>query len=151
VGHAPREAGDIVKRRSPLRRTGRITPKKRSAADFQRVYGSTARVQWVQSQPCSVMACPRSPSETAHTVTGGMGRKADAATTIPLCAYHHAELHQVGTHSFEVLHRVPLAWLAAQTAEAWAAHEAQSGLVHVSEVVPGVLAAMQGERTEDSA
>ena len=68
-----------------------------------------------------------------------MGRKGDVATIIPLCAYHHAEMHQVGAHTFEVLHRLPLRWVAQQAEEAWV----RSGLTHIGDVVPGVLADLE--------
>jgi hypothetical protein len=71
----------------PLKRGGRIKPKKRSAAEFTRIYGSKARVAWIKAQPCLV--CHRSPCDNAHTVTGGTGRKAGFETIVPLCRRCH--------------------------------------------------------------
>jgi len=86
--------GDGPKKYSTLKRGGQIKPKKRGANEFQRVYGSKERVEWVQSLPC--LACGKGPSENAHTENGGMGRKAGYATIVPLCPEHHAafDLHQ---------------------------------------------------------
>lgn len=50
---------------------------------------------------------------------GGMSRKADAETILPLCAAHHRELHQHGAVSFQRLHRISLAACAEATARAW--------------------------------
>lgn len=70
-------------RRSPIRR------KKRTASAFARIYGSRERVEWVKSLPCVV--CSYGPSENAHTENGGMGRKADYTTIVPLCHAHHMD------------------------------------------------------------
>jgi hypothetical protein len=86
-----------LRRGAPMKRTGRIKPRKRSASEFARVYGSRARVAWIKGLPCiaCVAASPlfgmpgASLSHNAHTVSGGQGRKADAATIVPLCASHH--------------------------------------------------------------
>ena len=74
--------------------------KKRSASEFARIYGSRERVEWVKTLPCAVASCGLScgPCDgeihNAHTVSGGKGRKADAATVAPLCAKHHAAFDQ---------------------------------------------------------
>ncbi len=86
-----------IKRGKPPKRSGRIKPKKRSASEFARIYGSKERVAWVKSQPCVYCNAlspffgesQRGPSHNAHTVTGGMGRKAGFETIVPLCASHH--------------------------------------------------------------
>lgn len=121
---------------------------KRRKAEWARAYHSPERVAWVRARPCFVCGCPRRPSENAHTVTGGMGRKADASTIAPLCAYHHAELHQVGASTFETLHRFPLAWAAAETEEAWQRH--RSTLTHISAILPGVVAALTTDHEESA-
>ena len=64
----------------------RVRNPKRHASNWKRAYGSAARVSWVKDQPC--VACGGEPPPrcvNAHTRTGGRGRKADAATVIPLC------------------------------------------------------------------
>lgn len=77
--------------------TARPRPKKRTPSEFERIYGSRARVRWVKSLPCVYCAmlnpllglATAGRSHNAHTVTGGMGRKADADTICPLCPAHH--------------------------------------------------------------
>jgi hypothetical protein len=39
--------------------------------------------------------------ELAHTENGGMGRKADARTLVPICAPDHRLLHTIGVKAFE--------------------------------------------------
>lgn len=89
---------------SPGTKTGRmrrssVKPRnaKRRASEFARCYGSKERVVFVRSLPC--LACigiaplllftAHGPSDNAHTVSGGKGRKADADTIVPLCRNHH--------------------------------------------------------------
>lgn len=91
----------------------------RKAREFARCYHSVERVEWVKSLECAVPSCWRVNIENAHTVTGGAGRKADAHTIVPLCGPHHRELHQVGTHTFQSVHGVDLAAVAARVAQAW--------------------------------
>lgn len=78
-----------IPRGKPPKRSGRVKPKRRTASEFHRIYGGKERVTWIQSQPC--LWCGSSePSQNCHTATGGMGRKADASTIVPLCAACHA-------------------------------------------------------------
>ena len=82
-----------------LKRTGRLSPinRKRKAKNWARAYGSKSFVQWIRRLPC--WACNYagpSPRQSAHTVSGGMGRKADANTIIALCNVCHAKQHQSG-------------------------------------------------------
>jgi len=82
-----------------LKRTGRINPvnRKRKAKNWERAYGSKAFVQWISRLPC--WACNYagpSPRQAAHTVSGGMGRKADANTVIALCNVCHSKQHTRG-------------------------------------------------------
>jgi hypothetical protein len=99
---------------------------KRKASEFSRCYGSRARVQWVKSRPCLVAnAQCRQPIENAHVTddgTKGMGRKSGFACIAPLCRFHHFELHIIGPE-FESRYGVSLAFAAAQTEQAWQAHE----------------------------
>jgi len=107
-----------------LKRTGRIKPKKRTASEFRRVYGSKGFQTFIRTMPC--WACGYagpSPRVLAHTENGGMGRKADAKTCIALCNVCHHKQHQSGWVSI------------AMTAESrtraaeqtWAAWEAKRG------------------------
>ena len=86
-------------KRTPLARGTRIKPinRKRKAANWERAYRSKAFVEWIAVMPC--WACGYagySPRQAAHTVTGGMGRKADANTVIALCGVCHARQHSEG-------------------------------------------------------
>jgi hypothetical protein len=85
-----------MKRGAPLKRGGRIKPKKRTASEFNRIYGSRARVAWVKSLPClaclaihPAFAVTAGTSHNAHTETGGIGYKAGYETIVPLCSSHH--------------------------------------------------------------
>lgn len=106
-------------RRHPLSR-GRITPKARTGIkrspmkkharpkhQTERIYGPKGRVAFVKSLGC-VVCTAISPffglataghCHNAHTETGGMGRKADYTTIVPLCASHHRRYDE---------HRAPL-------------------------------------------
>lgn len=56
---------------------------------------------FIRSLPCC--RCGRSPSQAAHVrmgTGGGMGMKPDDRYTVPLCADHHREQHQVGEKAF---------------------------------------------------
>jgi hypothetical protein len=112
-----------VKRRNPAHR----------AANHERAYGEKAA--WIRGFPC--VGCGiGGPIEAAHTTTGGMGRKADASTLVPLCGPHvlppyslyrfvescHRELHRVGIKTFEARHEVNLKALAAKYEAEWQTH-----------------------------
>jgi hypothetical protein len=113
-----------LRRKTPLKGTGRIKPKKRTAREFTRIYGSKAFGAFIRLMPC--WACGYAgptPRVLAHTENGGMGRKADASTCIALCNVCHTKQHQSGWGSI------------AMTAESrkraaeqtWAAWEAKRG------------------------
>lgn len=77
----------------------RIKPKKRKPSEFARIYGSKKRVEWIKSLRCSSCGVVGY-SQNAHTENGGMGRKADHTTIVPLCGPHdglqgcHADFDQ---------------------------------------------------------
>lgn len=81
-------------------RTKRIKPRnaKRAKKNDQRATGGKKRRDFVASLPCIV--CNAVPSEGAHIVTGGMGRKADKEFVAPICFMHHQggtdSLHKMG-------------------------------------------------------
>lgn len=91
-----------MKRSGPLKRTGRLSRampvkrmnRKRRTASRARAYGPQDRIRWMQGLPCLI--CGTRPSEVAHIRTGGMGRKADASQTVPLCSTCHRFQHQKG-------------------------------------------------------
>lgn len=107
-----------MKRGTPLKRTGRIKPKKRSASEFRRIYGSRKRVEAIKAMPCTVPNCPGGPCHNAHTENGGMGRKAGWETIVPLCPGHHATLDNgIGSVSaFDSMYGTDLAATAARLA-----------------------------------
>jgi hypothetical protein len=69
---------------SELKRSKPLRPKKRTNAEFARIYGSEERVLWVKSLPCLV--CGKLPSDNHHIVNEGMGRKASYRLIVPLCS-----------------------------------------------------------------
>ncbi len=106
----PLSRGSPPKRKTPVKKVNRA----RKAKNWKRAYRSEAYVLWCKSQPC--IACGRTElSEVAHVGSGGIGRKADAALTVPLCGpvcgedyfgtWHyegcHRLLHRTGHQSFE--------------------------------------------------
>jgi hypothetical protein len=99
----------------------RLRPKKRSPEEYARIYGSRARVEWVKAQPCVV--CGNLPSENAHTVNGGLSRKGDYQTIIPLCRFDHRLSHGVnGGWSWLGLTPEQLKTLAEETERRWQYH-----------------------------
>lgn len=81
-----------LKRKKPIKRTAvkKINPERRKR-EFARAYGSKERVEFVKALPCSFVGCNGRPSDNAHCITAGMGRKANADTIIPLCREHHRQ------------------------------------------------------------
>lgn len=110
-----------LERRTPPPRGGRIKPKKRSAKEFRRIYGSVARVQWIAARPC--VGCGRGPCEGHHIANDGISRKAHHSLIVPLCERCHDELHDHGALTFELAHRVCLAVEAERTHKAWYEYE----------------------------
>jgi len=110
-------------KRTPLKRKTKLTSKakpkakKRTPADFARVYGSLQRVAWIAAQPCVV--CASSPCENAHIKSGGVGRKADATQIVPLCPSCHRLQHQKGWKALG-LNAAQLDYLAFKTQFRWA-------------------------------
>ena len=49
-------------------------------------------LKWLRNQPCVV--CQNPDTEAHHTTTGGMGIKGADDRAIPLCHYHHHDLHK---------------------------------------------------------
>jgi hypothetical protein len=139
-----------IARKTPLRSSGRLTPKNRSAADkaekFAREYGSKDRVAWVKSKPCLVSG--QAPSENAHTRNGGMGRKGPPESIVPLAPAYHRELHRIGIRSFEAKYAnrlcfCSLARWAEIVEQAWQYHRAQAE--PIASVVARVLPTLTGE------
>lgn len=105
-----------MRRSSPPRRSARpkrsTRPKarnvKRRSAEWTRAYHSPEFVAWIREQPS--VASGKGPCVAAHSVTGGMGRKADAMTIVPLTDAEHREIHQHGIKTFEATHGVSLSF-----------------------------------------
>lgn len=90
-----------MKRSKPLARTSRLARgarmkavnRTRKAKELARTYGPPERREWIKSQPC--FWCQRVPSQNAHVGgNGGMSRKGDASTIVPLCAECHPRYDQ---------------------------------------------------------
>jgi hypothetical protein len=105
--------------------------RQRREKEFAREYGSDERVKWIKKQRC--IGCGGLPSENAHTVTGGMGRKADANTIVPLCG-DEPLLGIIGCHTKYDRHLAPFnneavrAYIKSAAAEVerrWRAHLAE--------------------------
>lgn len=99
----------------------RIKAKPRSSVEFQRVYGSKRRVEFVKRMGCCV--CGKTPCENAHIKSGGMGRKADYRDIIPLCSACHRLQHQHGWKAIKLDQQL-LEGLAYMTQVAWATRPA---------------------------
>jgi hypothetical protein len=113
-----------MKRRTPVRRVNAA----RKAKELLRAYGPSERRAWIASLPCLVARCPfMLRRENAHVITGGTGRRADAKWIVPLCPFHHAELHRWGHLSFCVYYFIPSLSAEARTIDRrWQAHVVQT-------------------------
>lgn len=98
----------------------------RNRTEHYRIYGSPERQAWFRTLGCLI--CGQSP-EIAHVTNGGMGRKADARYTVPLCTSHHAEQHQQGVKSFEQAYGVDLKASAEWVESQWRQHSDSSGAI----------------------
>ena len=92
---------------------------------WERAYHSQERVDWIQAMPC--IACGAGPCENHHTRGGGVGRKADWETVVPLCAGCHRECHQVGTLTFQFTRGVDFAKESAFVARLWNRRHTEDG------------------------
>ena len=83
----------MIKRSTRLK-PSRIKPKPKTAEAVAKklahVYGSEARVKWVQQLPCA--ACGEGPCDNHHVRTGGKGLKAHHSCVMPLCQNCHRVL-----------------------------------------------------------
>ncbi len=114
-----------IVRHTPLRSSGRPKARSRSAVEKERIYGTADRIAWLKRQPCLCLGrrdhrCLGA-IEVAHTENGGMGRKADANTTVPLCNAAHHLLHEIGVQSFQTCYGLDLKAEAVRIAAAWLA------------------------------
>lgn len=106
-------------RKTPLKRGGRIKPKKRSAEEFARIYHSEARVKFIKWLGCIV--CGATPCDGHHTKNGGTGRKSGYETIVPLCRAHHEEVDSPNSGPVTMAAKYGIDWEAEarQTHECW--------------------------------
>lgn len=116
--------------RKPLRH------RKRSRAEFDRIYGGVERVLWIQRQQCIITG--EWPCVTVHVRGGGVSRKADYRWTVPMIPVMHEELHRIGRRSFEARYNVDLELAAIATQQRWLAHCARNP-EHISTIVKRVV------------
>jgi hypothetical protein len=105
----------------------RLRPKKRSPEEYARIYGSKERVLFVKALPC-VLANENCAGtvDNHHTENGGLSRKGDYQTIVPLCDWHHAALHTVGPSLVAAFHGLDLKTTAADTERRWQNHLASN-------------------------
>lgn len=103
-----------LRARSFLRRFTALRPWNR--ARRKRLYASQfgAHADRIRAMPCAICGKP-GPSDPAHVRSRGAG--GTWRDLVPLCRADHAELHEIGRHSFERLYNVNLAALARSLAE----------------------------------
>lgn len=65
----------------------------RPESETVRIYGPPERVEFVKSLPCCWCG-KEGETENAHTVGGGVSRKADAEAVAPMCRFHHRQYDQ---------------------------------------------------------
>ena len=117
----------------PVRKHAR--PKK----EKDRIYGGTY-ADWIRAKPCCACGVVGF-SQAAHTATGGTGRKADAATLVPLCGPHyvppdflyngcHEQLHRMGALSWAFA-SLDLKAIAAKLRAEWLAFASPNSAVEV--------------------
>lgn len=112
--------------------------KQRERNDPKRIYGGEY-ADWIRSLPCEGCGYQGPAVEAAHTENGGMGRKADAKTLVPLCGPRlvpvegryqtpfegcHRFAHRVGHRKLEKVYKVDLK---AKAAELWATWQQMRG------------------------
>jgi hypothetical protein len=94
----------------------------RRQKERDRAYGPPERRAWVRSLPCCIKDCPN-PSANVHVSPenepSGMGRKGDYCYIVPMCNFHHIQLHTLGQRSFNDLHRTDVALVAVATHVKW--------------------------------
>jgi hypothetical protein len=76
---------------------------------------SPRHLAWVRSLPCSVPGCRGGTIQAHHIRKGaGVGLKPADQYSIPACFEHHAEIHSIGSRTFEVRYQVDLSGIAAR-------------------------------------
>jgi hypothetical protein len=113
------------KRAGIRRKKIKATNPARRAKSFARTYGSKERCDWISSLPCAwcvlrgLVRISR-PSDNAHSEGGGgMGRKADYTTVLPMCRRHHEQYDQHRAPFDRPIPRAAIKILAERTEAAW--------------------------------
>jgi len=97
--------------------------RKRKASEFARCYGSKERVAWVKRQNCAVgSAACCGEIHNAHAFGDGTSRRADAEFILPMCDYHHRQMHYRGAMTFETMYNMNLYAASQRTNARWLAH-----------------------------
>lgn len=114
-------------KRTPLKRSTKPLRKKpRTKSEKLRIYGPPGFIEWIHEQRC--IACGQIPSQdypshAAHTETGGVSRKGDWTSIVPLCFACHILIgHQSGNKTLEALWDIDLEVAAIAIQEQWASH-----------------------------
>ncbi len=121
--------------------TGPRTPikkKARPADETKRIFGPKARMAWLKGLPCA--ACGYTGPilrDAAHAITGGMSRRSEFTSLLPLCAVRweggvliegcHRECHQHGVKTFESKYGISLQSLASDVARQWEERQQEKG------------------------
>jgi len=80
---------------------------------------SRPHLDFIRSLPCAVAGCTNGPIEAAHVrrgTDGGTALKPSDIWTIPVCHFHHAEVHRIGEAAFARQTGIDLRALAAELA-----------------------------------
>lgn len=101
--------------------------RERQTTESARAYGPPARRRWLVGQKCCVPGCDEHWVQHVHVSPrgepSGMGRKHDYTQTVPMCAWHHRELHQQGERTFERKYNLDLDMIAQATEAKWKRYE----------------------------
>ena len=98
---------------------------KKKRDKFAREFCSDERIQHVKDLGCLVQMHGHTPGPCSdaihnhHTQNGGMGRKGDFDTIVPLCVRHHREVHDKGVRTFEKTYGLDLALSADAVQISW--------------------------------
>ena len=112
-----------LKRKTPMKK---IDPKRR-ARERERAYGPPERRRWIAGLPCSVPGCERTEIHNAHVKPegrptdgpSGMARKEDYQQIIPLCWWHHLQIHEIGQRAFNDWHSIDVDFVAVYIESRW--------------------------------
>ena len=99
-------------------RTRPIRPKKRTPSEAERIYGPKGFQDWLHRLPCIVCG-HRGEIHAHHTENGGMGRKADWTTLVPVCPAHHRMIHDIGQKRVAAMRGKQWAFEAGRVQAAW--------------------------------